>query len=62
MRKAKTEQCLVKEQPKEIVEQLKILKASNGYILYLNLELKKPLVFETTEKLLTFIELNFRAN
>jgi hypothetical protein len=56
MRKAKT------EQPKEKIEQLKIVKASNGYILYLNLELKKPLVFETNLKLLTFIEDNFKID
>jgi hypothetical protein len=56
MRKAKT------EQPKETFEQLKIIKATNGYIVYVNSELKKPLVFETTVKLFTFITLNFKID
>jgi hypothetical protein len=50
------------EPKQERLEQLKIIKATNGYIVYANSELKKPLVFETTVKLFTFITLNFKID
>jgi hypothetical protein len=48
------------EPKQEILEQLKIVKATNGYIVYVNSELKRPIVFETTDKLFEFIALKFK--